>query len=215
MVIIIGVLCFAGTVFGNSLTATPAPPPTTTEATWTLTINAAATEAPPNQTPSITNIKVSLNGGDYIDWADLATDKPATFTGTYVWDLGPITGQPVTIQFRAQMNNKQVFSDLLVTTRVAGYTFNGWRPPVMLAKNFKSGSTVPVKFMVIDGNGDPVAEGLEVTVTIGTSSRVAVIDNPVTGQWKAEVVLSGSGTQEVAITGNIQGVTPLSIYVKP
>lgn len=95
--------------------------------------------------------------------------------------------------------------------------FAGWRPPITSSgQQFKSGRTLPVKFLVVDEDGNPVTSGLNVAVTVGGSSPVtAVLDDATIGQWKAEVKLVGSGSQAVIITGNILNVTPLSIQVKP
>lgn len=107
-------------------------------------------------------------------------------------------------------------------TPVINFYFAGWRPPVQLPPpavgpvGWKSGSTMPVKFLVVDGDGNPVTEGVVATVKIGDSGGVlAMLDDAEIGQWKAEVRLVGSGLQAVTITGNVTGVTPLSIDVKP
>jgi hypothetical protein len=80
---------------------------------------------------------------------------------------------------------------------------------------WESGSTMPVKFLVVDKDGNPVAAGVDVMVQIGASASVAaVLDDAGKGQWKAEIKLVGSGSQSVTITGNVQDVPPLVILVK-
>jgi hypothetical protein len=98
-----------------------------------------------------------------------------------------------------------------VTVKVA-YKFNGWRPPVNITKSFKSGSTVPVKFLVVDAFGNPVTSGVNVIVNIGNSSAPAILDDASTGQYKAEIKLSGTGTQSVSLEGNITPATlPITV----
>ncbi len=101
------------------------------------------------------------------------------------------------------------------------YVFAGWRPPVNLHLDddwdgWESGSTMPVKFLVVDNSGAPATSGVVANVQIGGSDVVAaVLDDATTGQWKAEITLVGSGAQAVTIAGNVTGVTPLEIQVKP
>ncbi len=91
------------------------------------------------------------------------------------------------------------------------YQFSGWRQPVVnTSKSFKSGSMLPVKFIVTDANGKPVTSGLNVLVTVGSVSANAVLDDASTGQWKAEIKLAGSGSQTVSLSGNI---TPSSLEI--
>lgn len=98
-----------------------------------------------------------------------------------------------------------------ITVHQILYTFNGWRPPVSLNKTSKSGSTLPVKFLVTDDQHNPVTSNLDVTVTIGAAPGVkAVLDDASIGQWKAEVVLMGKGAETLTLTGNI---TPASKIV--
>lgn len=106
-----------------------------------------------------------------------------------------------------------------VTVIATSYIFAGWRPPVNLPgppEGWKSGSMMPVKFLVVDGSGGAVTSGVVANVQIGGGDVVAAtLDDAETGQWKAEITLVGSGTQAVTITGNVTGVTPLDIEVKP
>lgn len=86
--------------------------------------------------------------------------------------------------------------------------FGGWRPPVSLMKtNQKSGSTLPVKFLATDINGKPIITGLNVMVNLGSVSTKAILDDPTTGQYKAEFVLGPVGVYVVSLTGNIQPAT--------
>lgn len=99
--------------------------------------------------------------------------------------------------------------------------FAGWRPPVSLeGHEWKSGSTMPVKFLIEDGAGNPATSGVVAMVQIGASDTVQAVWDPdyeegYIGQWKAEVKLADSGWQAVIISGNVTGVTPLQINVKP
>jgi hypothetical protein len=107
-----------------------------------------------------------------------------------------------------------------VTVIASSYIFAGWRPPVQLPDPaqgpaaWNSGRTMPVKFLVVDGSGTPATSGVVANVQIGSSAIVAAtLDDATIGQWKAEIEVVGSGTQAVTITGNVTGVTALSIVV--
>jgi hypothetical protein len=110
-------------------------------------------------------------------------------------------------------------ADYCVTVSVMdGFDFAGWRPPVSLAgpaDGWKSGSTMPVKFLVVDAAGNPVTEGVNAYVSIGDSYEVPAEFDEVPGQWKAEIKLVGEGYQDVIIDGNVNGVDYLCILVKP
>lgn len=92
----------------------------------------------------------------------------------------------------------------IVDTPVYTAMLSCWRPPVSLArKEFKSGSTLPVKFIVVNTEGNPVTSAAEIIVTVGSVSAPASIDNASTGQWKAEIPLEGKGEQTVSLSGSI------------
>lgn len=98
-----------------------------------------------------------------------------------------------------------------VNVSVASNSLKMWRPPVSLAgKVFKSGSTLPVKFTVVDANGKPVTSGLTVRVSVGDVSAMAEPDGDGIGQWKAQIVLAGTGTEMVTLSG---GITPASMPI--
>jgi hypothetical protein len=122
-------------------------------------------------------------------------------------------GSTGTYSFTSIAKDKAENSASRTITFNVAYQFNGWRPPVSLTKSFKSGSTVPVKFIVVDANGNPVKDGLNVIVKIGNSSAAALLDDASTGQYKAEVKLSGTGNQIVSLEGNITQAS-LSITVR-
>jgi len=107
---------------------------------------------------------------------------------------------------------------LRVSYTLPGFFFAGWRPPLNLPgpeDGWESGSTKPVKFLVVDDAGNPAVSGVNALVQIGASAPVAAaLDDAQTGQWIAEIKLVGSGVQAVTITGNVQNVTPLAILVK-
>ncbi len=93
--------------------------------------------------------------------------------------------------------------------------FDGWSAPLDTPRDrYRSGSTLPVKFIVVDADGVPVTEGVEVDVQVGESDWVtAELADPNTGMWQADVTLEGSGTQEVILDGNVQDVPLMEIEV--
>jgi hypothetical protein len=97
-----------------------------------------------------------------------------------------------------------------VNVSVASNSLKMWRPPVSLAgKVFKSGSTLPVKFIVVDAKGMPVTSGLNIMVTVGSASAAAALDDGKSGQWNAEIRLVGTGTQSVSLSGDIMPASML------
>jgi hypothetical protein len=97
-----------------------------------------------------------------------------------------------------------------INVPVASNSLKMWRPPVSLAgKVFKSGSTLPVKFIVVDAKGMPVTSGLKIMVTVGSASAAAALDDGNSGQWKAEIRLVGTGTQSVSLSGDIMPASML------
>jgi hypothetical protein len=139
----------------------------------------------------------------------------ASAAGTYEWTTSAFHGDDWTTPCAIQGEQPTV------TVTALDFYFAGWRPPVINHlddeswQGWESGSTMPVKFLVVDEDGNPVIAGVVATVKIGDSDEVpAVLDDAEIGQWIAEVVLVGSGIQDVTITGNVTDVTPLSILVK-
>jgi hypothetical protein len=143
--------------------------------------------------------------------------NPATVT-VYTWITNAYADTPLSTGTLFGILGDQ---PTVTVTPVDSFVFAGWRPPVINHLDdenwdgWQSGSTMPVKFLVVDEDGNPVIAGVVATVKIGDSDEVpAVLDDAEIGQWIAEVVLVGSGIQDVTITGNVTDVTPLSILVK-
>ncbi|MGE5296465.1 MAG: hypothetical protein ACM3VT_16720 [Solirubrobacterales bacterium] len=145
-----------------------------------------------------------------------------TSSGTFTFDFTPAAAGSYTITFRIwhhQQTDRDASESVVVVVTAPSFDFAGWRPPVTNdppgGQGWNSGSIMPVKFLVVDAQDEPVIEGLHVTVRIGDSDPVtAVLDDPETGQWKAEITLVGEGWQDVVLDGNIDGVTPLEILIR-
>ncbi len=135
---------------------------------------------------------------------DLAEDSGTAYlTEFYSREAGEAAGTPV----------------LVVTcTLPAQFHLFEWRPPVSNegpAGGWETESTKPVKFLVRDENGGVVTSGVSVFVWIGESRSEfpAVLDDASLGQWKAEVVLVGEGSQEVTLEGNVAVPDNLRLWV--
>ncbi len=95
------------------------------------------------------------------------------------------------------------------------YIFGEWKPPISLATSFTPGQQVPVKFTVLDENGNPAKTGVDATILIGNVvSGPAVIDDSTIGQWVTNITLPGVGTYDVVLIGNVKNVTPLTITIE-
>jgi hypothetical protein len=172
---------------------------------WPVTIDGEYIEA-----YKVANNPVEVGGSITISFS-----ATASAADTYEWTTSAFHGADWTTACTIQGEQPTV------TVTALDFYFAGWRPPVINHLDdenwdgWESESTMPVKFLVVDEDGNPVIAGVVATVKIGDSDEVpAVLDDAEIGQWIAEVALVGSGIQEVTITGNVTGVTPLSILVK-
>jgi hypothetical protein len=146
----------------------------------------------------------------------------ASAAGEYEWTTSAFHGADWTTLCTIQGNQPTV------TVTSLDFIFAGWRPPVQLPppavgpEAFNWHQTVPVKFLVVDGAGNPVTEGVEVVVQIGSSAAVAAVWDPeypdYPNQWKAEVRLNeedaGAGPVPVTITGNVTDVEELYVIIE-
>ena len=171
---------------------------------------------------------------------EMTIDDPYKLSGSTTIDFyGAAVGDYI-ISFHIwhHTQGRDVTESVTVHVTAPAYYFAYWRPPISLDSpphEWNAGSTKPVKFIVVDGSGNEVTDGVVAEVQIGSSEKVNAVwelntdedGNPVsyewpagsaqwwTGQWKAEISVVGpEGSQNVTIDGNVSGVPTKTVLVK-
>jgi hypothetical protein len=114
-------------------------------------------------------------------------------TTTSLWTAGPTLPHPVSAAVGANIAGRLIFAagidadaggisaaawSLQVEADPVTYTFGGFRQPLLPpVTSFKSGSTIPVKFTLMDASGDLVSTAVaQVSVNGGPSLGTAMWD---------------------------------------